>query len=73
MLSIFAVVMTVIGSYYYLRVIKVMYFDKSSEMVTFNSNYIATTILVFGLIYLGLFPNILVEISSYSLADLFNT
>ena len=73
MLSIFAVVMTVIGSYYYLRVIKVMYFDKSSEIVTFNSNYIATTILVFGLIYLGLFPNILGEISSHSLAVLFNT
>ena len=73
MLSIFAVAMTVIGSYYYLRVIKVMYFDKSKEIITLNSNCIVTTILVFGLIYLGLFPNILGEISTYSLADLFNT
>ena len=30
-LGIFAVLMTVIGSYYYLRVIKVIYFDNESE------------------------------------------
>ncbi len=73
MLSLFAVVMTVIGSYYYLRVIKVMYFDKSNDIISFNSNHLITTILVFGLIYLGLFPNILGEISTYTLKDLFNT
>ena len=73
MLSIFAVVMTVIGSFYYLRVIKVMYFDDSNETINFNSNYIVTSVLVFGLIFLGLFPNILGEISTYSLANLFNT
>ena len=72
MLSIFAVIMTVIGSYYYLRVIKVMYFDEMTNSITFSSNYIFSAILVFGLIYLGLFPNLLGEISTLSIGNLFN-
>ena len=72
MLSIFAVIMTVIGSYYYLRVIKVMYFDEMTNSITFSSNYVFSAILVFGLIYLGLFPNSLGEISTLSIDNLFN-
>jgi NADH-quinone oxidoreductase subunit N len=73
LLSIFAVIMTVIGSYYYLRVIKIMYFDDLNSSLTFRSSYMFSSLLVLGLIYLGLFPNSLAEISIYGLADLFNT
>jgi NADH-quinone oxidoreductase subunit N len=73
LLSIFAVIMTVIGSYYYLRVIKIMYFDDLNSSLSFRSSYMFSSLLVLGLIYLGLFPNSLAEISIYGLADLFNT
>ena len=73
LLSIFAVIITVIGSYYYLRVIKIMYFDDLNSSLSFRSSYMFSSLLVLGLIYLGLFPNSLAEISIYGLADLFNT
>ena len=73
LLSIFAVIMTVIGSYYYLRVIKIMYFDDPNKALSFKSSYLFSSLLALGLIYLGLFPNSVAEISIYSLADLFNT
>ena len=72
-LAIFAVIMTVIGSYYYLRVVKVMYFDEYNGSLSFSSNHMLSAILVFVLIYLGLFPSYLGEISVYSITNLFNT
>ena len=72
-LGIFAVIMTVIGSYYYLRVVKVMYFDKYNGSLSFSSNHMLSAVLVFVLIYLGLFPSHLGEISVYSITNLFNT
>ena len=72
-LAIFAVIMTVIGSYYYLRVVKVMYFDEYNGSLSFSSNHMLSAILVFVLIYLGLFPSHLGEISVYSITNLFNT
>ena len=72
-LGIFAVIMTVIGSYYYLRVVKVIYFDEYNGSLSFSSNHMLSAILVFILIYLGLFPSHLGEISVYSITNLFNT
>tara|TARA_Y100000748_G_scaffold285291_1_gene267720 strand:+ start:363 stop:1565 length:1203 start_codon:yes stop_codon:yes gene_type:complete len=72
-MSIFAVVMTVIGSYYYLRVIKVIYFDDYSGSISFSSNHMFSVALVFILIYLGLFPGYINEISSLSITNLFST
>ena len=72
-LGIFAVLMTVIGSYYYLRVIKVIYFDNESEELKSTSSYIVTGLYVIILILLGLFPDILGQLSGYSIANLFNT
>ena len=72
-LGIFAVIMTVIGSYYYLRVVKVMYFDEYNGSLSFSSNHMLSAILIFILIYLGLFPSHLGEISVYSITNLFNT
>lgn len=73
MLSIFAVLMTVIGSYYYLRVIKVIYFDKESTELKSTSPVMVTGLYVFILILLGLFPDILGQLSGYSIANLFST
>ena len=72
-LGIFAVIMTVIGSYYYLRVVKVIYFDEYNGSLSFSSNHMLSAILIFILIYLGLFPSHLGEISVYSITNLFNT
>ena len=72
-LSIFAVLMTVIGSYYYLRIIKVIYFDNESEELKSTSSYIVTGLYVIILILLGIFPDILGQLSGYSIANLFNT
>ena len=65
--------MTVIGSYYYLRVIKVIYFDNESEELKSTSSYIVTGLYVIILILLGIFPDILGQLSGYSIANLFNT
>ena len=72
-LGIFAVIMTVIGSYYYLRVVKVIYFDEYNGSLSFSSNHMLSGILIFILIYLGLFPSHHGEISVYSITNLFNT
>jgi len=69
-LGIFAVLMTVIGSYYYLKVIKVMYFDNSENQLSSISTPYVTCLYVFFLMLLGLFPDILGQISHYSLSNL---
>ena len=69
-LSIFAVLMTVIGSYYYLRVIKVMYFDNLDNKLSCISTSYITYLYVFLLVLLGLFPDILGQISYYSISNL---
>jgi NADH-quinone oxidoreductase subunit N len=48
-LAVFAVVMSVIGAYYYLRVIKVMYFDQPAEENAHNADF-ANASLRYGLI-----------------------
>ena len=69
-ISVFAVIMTVIGSFYYLRVIKVIYFDKLDDKINSISNHLITYIFVALLLLLGLFPNILSSITFYSIANL---
>lgn len=72
-LGIFAVLMTVIGSFYYLRVIKVIYFDKSKNDLSTTSKLHLTGIYIMGLVLLGLLPDILGQLSQYSISNLFNT
>ena len=69
-ISIFAVIMTVIGSFYYLRVIKVIYFDKLDDKINSISNHLITYVFVALLLLLGLFPNILSSITFYSITNL---
>jgi NADH-quinone oxidoreductase subunit N len=62
--AVLGLVFAVIGAYYYLRVIKVMYFDDSE----YNSplGFSRTTTLVFSLnclalLYFGIFPEVLIQ------------
>ena len=69
-IAVFAVIMTVIGSFYYLRVIKVIYFDNLDDKINSISNHVVTYIFVLVLFLLGLFPSILSSITFYSIANL---
>ena len=72
-LAIFVVLMTVVGSYYYLRVIKVMYFDDTDSKVKLTSPLYVSTIFIFILILFGIFPDLFGQLSEYSISNLFNT
>lgn len=69
-LAVFAVVMSVIGAYYYLRAIKIMYFDHADEGTTqakagweFSALLSINGLAVLGL---GLLPGLLMSICSAS-------
>ena len=49
-LAIFIVLMTVIGSFYYLRVIKVMYFDDKKGLAeVISSKWVTYFFIIFGI------------------------
>ena len=59
MLAVFAVLMSLIGAYYYLRVIKVMYFDKAETdvpLVMRGGARVAISLNGLAMLALGLFP-----------------
>ncbi len=61
-LVVFAVLMSVIGAYYYLRIIKVMYFDAPTDTAPIVSRFDMRGLLAinaFALLALGLFPGAL--------------
>jgi NADH-quinone oxidoreductase subunit N len=65
--ALIAVVMSVIGAFYYLRVIKVMYFDKTEEKHEFNYSGPAAFVLSLNtllVLALGIFPGLLMSICS---------
>lgn len=64
-LAAFAIAMAVIGSYYYLRIVKVMYFDEpvdNTAIVSSPDVRIAISINALALLILGLFPTSLIQI-----------
>jgi len=64
-LAVYAVILSVVGAYYYLRVIKVIYFDKPDEVVPLSSKADVNIFLsANGLIILllGIFPSLLMSI-----------
>lgn len=73
LLALFAVLMTVIGSFYYLRVIKVIYFDESNNELSTTSKLHLTSIYIIGIVLLGLLPDILGQLSQYTMSNLFST
>jgi len=64
-LTVLAVLMSLIGAFYYLRVIKVMYFDEPDSSHEIGGGLIARTVLsvnVLGLAAIGLFPSLLMQV-----------
>ena len=66
LLSILVVLMTVVSAYYYLRVIKAVYFEERENLIsTYTSSNILLSINVVLLLGLGIFPFILFDTTSF--------
>jgi NADH-quinone oxidoreductase subunit N len=66
-LAVFAVVMSVVGAYYYLRAIKLMYFDQPDDLTTVSNNTpVDFTVLLsingLAVLLLGIFPGALMSL-----------
>lgn len=71
-LTIFAVLMAVIGAFYYLRIIKLMYFDEPQDETPIKTSPdMAFVLSVNGLLVLliGLMPEWLMELCAYAIAQ----
>ncbi|HYN53681.1 MAG TPA: NADH-quinone oxidoreductase subunit NuoN [Methylotenera sp.] len=69
-LVVFAVLMAVIGAYYYLRVIKLMYFDEPVDHSPIESPIDMRIVLgmnAIGLLVIGLMPQSLMEFCAYAI------
>lgn len=69
-LSIFAVLMSLIGAFYYLRVVKIMYFDEQVNRVPITSDVVAKLLLSLNAILLlawGIFPKYLMDLIQIAL------
>lgn len=63
--AIIGLLFTVIGAYYYLRIIKIMYFDDattSASIVIGKGNQIIYSINCLALLFLGIFPSALISL-----------
>ena len=64
-LAVYAVILSVVGAFYYLRVIKLMYFDKPEDATPLSSHTdvnIALSANGLVILLLGIFPNLLMSI-----------
>jgi NADH-quinone oxidoreductase subunit N len=69
-LAALAVVMSVVGAYYYLRIVKLMYFDEPTESGPVESKIAVRLMLsVNGLaiLVLGLYPGVLLRLCEHVL------
>lgn len=74
-LAIFAVIMSLIGAFYYLRIVKVMYFDAPTQTAAIEAPADARAVLsVNGLLVLvlGIVPSTLMTLCSQAIAGLFH-
>lgn len=63
--AIVGLLFTVIGAYYYLRIVKIMYFDqpiKTEPLVISKTNTLFYSLNCLSLLYLGLFPSALIAV-----------
>jgi NADH-quinone oxidoreductase subunit N len=71
-LSVIVVIMTVISAYYYLKIIKTIYFDSREELISVYSNgSLILSLNSISLLILGIFPYYLFDLSSYLMDLLF--
>ena len=64
-LAAVAVVLSVVGAFYYLRVVKVMYFDEPSDSVVVDAGGTLRALLSangLAVLVLGIFPGALIEL-----------
>ena len=70
-IAVIGVIMAVISAFYYLRVVKAMYFDKTEEVskieTTSSGSNWALSFFALSLLVLGLIPSALIELSYNSL------
>ncbi len=75
-LAVFAVMMSLIGAFYYLRVIKLMYFDKPATMDAVTAPLDVRTVLTLNgavLLVLGLLPGGLMMVCADAVVRMLNT
>lgn len=63
-LAVFAVVLSVIGAFYYLRIIKLMYFDKPEDTAKIEAGFDMRAVLsinCLAMLFLGIFPASLMQ------------
>ncbi|WP_298627609.1 NADH-quinone oxidoreductase subunit NuoN [uncultured Legionella sp.] len=61
--AILGLLFTVIGAYYYLRIVKIMYFDQpvhTDKIIISKTNNVIYSINCLSLLYLGIFPSALI-------------
>ena len=69
-LVVFAVLMAVIGAFYYLRIVKLMYFDEPKDKSPIHANNEMKWVLslnALALLVLGLFPQNLMNLCAYAI------
>jgi NADH-quinone oxidoreductase subunit N len=67
-LAVLAVLFSVIGAYYYLRIVKLMYFDKSQDNSAIEPSSEMRAVMsvnALSILGLGLSPQILVQLCSH--------
>ncbi len=70
-LVVFAVLMAVIGAFYYLRIVKLMYFDEPQDRTSITSTpdmKVVLSINAFALLVLGLMPQPLMNVCVYAIS-----
>ncbi len=75
-LAIFAVMMSLIGAFYYLRVVKVMYFDEPITATTVSAGTDVRTVLCINgalVLLLGLFPGALMSLCADAIVKTLGT
>jgi len=68
---IFAVLMAVIGAFYYLRIVKLMYFDEPKDNTPIKSSTQMKTVLsinALALLLFGLMPQSLMSLCAYAIS-----
>lgn len=67
---VFAVLMAVVGAFYYLRIVKLMYFDEpedNSPIVSYPEMNMVLSVNALGLLAFGLMPQHLMDICAYAI------
>ncbi|MEY3201677.1 MAG: hypothetical protein RIR70_1227 [Pseudomonadota bacterium] len=73
-LAVYAVIMSLIGAFYYLRVVKVMYFDEPAELTPVGGGLDARMLISLNglaIVALGLFPEQLMRLCAMSMLTSF--